>query len=77
MSRERLSAARRGDYVPQIFMEGAYIVASGGIIAAAVAIAMSVGRAREAKNAETHGSARWAQPKEIAEARLLDPDGWC
>jgi type IV secretion system protein VirD4 len=62
-------------YAPQIFVEGGYIAASGGVIAAAVAIALSVWRAREAKNAETYGSARWAQPKEIERAGLLGPDG--
>jgi type IV secretion system protein VirD4 len=62
-------------YAPDIFIEGAYIAASGGIIAAAVAIGMSVWRAREAKNAETYGSARWAQPKEIDAAGLGGPDG--
>jgi type IV secretion system protein VirD4 len=62
-------------YAPSIFIEGAYIAASGGIIAAAVAIGMSVWRAREAKNIETYGSARWAQPKEVEEAGLLGPDG--
>jgi type IV secretory pathway TraG/TraD family ATPase VirD4 len=62
-------------YAPSIFIEGAYIAASGGIIAAAVAIGMSVWRAREAKNAETYGSARWAQTKEIEQAGLLAPDG--
>ncbi|MEO7025970.1 MAG: type IV secretory system conjugative DNA transfer family protein, partial [Caulobacteraceae bacterium] len=62
-------------YAPAIFIEGAYIAASGGIIAAAVAIGMSVWRAREAKSAETYGSARWAQDKEIEQAGLLGPDG--
>ena len=62
-------------YAPSIFVEGAYIAASGGLIAAAVAIGMSVWRAREAKNAETYGSARWALPKEIEQAGLLGPDG--
>ncbi len=62
-------------YAPSIFVEGAYLAASGGIIAAAVAIGMSVWRAREAKSAETYGSARWAQPKEIERAALLRPDG--
>jgi type IV secretion system protein VirD4 len=62
-------------YAPSIFIEGAYIAASGGIIAAAVAIGMSVWRAREAKNIETYGSARWAQPKEVEEAGMLGPDG--
>ena len=62
-------------YAPSIFTEGAYIAASGGVIAAAVAIGMSVWRAREAKNAETYGSARWAQAREIEQAGLLSPDG--
>jgi len=62
-------------YAPDIFIEGAYIAASGGIIAAAVAIGMSVWRAREAKNVETYGSARWARPEEVAAAGLLGPDG--
>jgi len=62
-------------YAPSIFVEGAYIASSGGLIAAAVSIGMSVWRAREAKNAETYGSARWAQPKEIEQAGLLGPDG--
>ena len=62
-------------YAPSIFIEGAYIASSGGLIAAAVAIGMSVWRAREAKNIETYGSARWAAEKEIEEAGLLGPDG--
>jgi len=62
-------------YAPQIFIEGAYIAASGGLISAAVAIGMSVWRAREAKNAETYGSARWARPDELTAAGLLAPDG--
>ena len=44
-----------------IFVEGAYIAASGGIAAVVVAIAMSVWRAREIKKVTTYGSARWAE----------------
>jgi type IV secretion system protein VirD4 len=62
-------------YAPSIFVEGAYIAASGGIMAAAVAIGMSVWRAREAKTVETYGSARWARAEEVAGAGLLGPDG--
>jgi type IV secretion system protein VirD4 len=62
-------------YAPSIFMEGAYIAASGGFISIAVAIAMSVWRAREAKNVETYGSARWANRREVDAAGLLGPDG--
>ena len=62
-------------YAPSIFVEGAYIAASGGFISIAVAIGMSVWRAREAKNAETYGSARWASIAEAKDAGLLGPDG--
>ena len=62
-------------YAPSVFVEGGYIAASGGIIAVVVAIGMSVWRAREAKNVETYGSARWAEAKEIEQAGLLGPDG--
>ena len=62
-------------YAPPIFAKGGIIAASGGFIAIAVAIGMSVWRAREAKNVATYGSARWAEKSEIKEAGLLDPDG--
>ncbi|USI71540.1 conjugal transfer protein TraG [Sphingomonas morindae] len=62
-------------YAPAIFVEGAYIAASGGFIAIAVAIGMSVWRAREAKRVETYGSARWAEAKEVKAAGLLGADG--
>ncbi len=62
-------------YAPPIFVEGAYIAASGGFISIPVAIGMSVWRAREAKNVETYGSARWADGKEVKAAGLLGPDG--
>ena len=62
-------------YAPSIFVEGAYIAASGGFIAAAMAIGMSVWRAREAKKVETYGSARWADIHEVKAAGLLGPDG--
>ncbi len=62
-------------YAPPIFAKGGIIAASGGFIAIAVAIGMSVWRAREAKNVATYGSARWAEKTEIKDAGLLDPDG--
>ena len=62
-------------YAPDIFIEGSYIAASGGLISVVVAIGMSVWRAREAKNVETYGSARWAQSQEVKAAGLLGPDG--
>ena len=62
-------------YAPPIFVEGGMIAASGGFITIAVAIGMSVWRAREAKNVATYGSARWAEPEEVKSAGLLDQDG--
>lgn len=62
-------------YAPEIFAKGGMIAASGGFIAIAVAIGMSVWRAREAKNAATYGSARWADKEEARSAGLLNPDG--
>jgi type IV secretion system protein VirD4 len=62
-------------YAPQVFVEGAYIASSGGFISIAVAITMSVWRAREAKTAATYGSARWATLREIRAAGLTAPDG--
>src|SRR3981189_45735 len=46
-------------YAPHVFVEGAYIASSGGFISIAVAIGMSLWRAREANTPATHGSARW------------------
>ena len=62
-------------YAPHIFLEGALIAASGGFVSIAVAIGMSVWRAREASHAETYGSARWANADEVKAAGLLGPDG--
>lgn len=62
-------------YAPEIFNKGGVIAASGGFIAIAVAIGMSVWRAREAKNVQTYGSARWANKKEVESAGLLGADG--
>ena len=62
-------------YAPDVFVEGATIAASGGFLSIAVAIAMSVWRAREARTAVTYGSARWAAQTEIRAAGLTSPDG--
>ncbi|MCC6469705.1 MAG: conjugal transfer protein TraG [Alphaproteobacteria bacterium] len=62
-------------YAPGIFVTGAFIAGSGGLAGFGVAIAMSIHRARELKNAETYGSARWATEKEVRAAGLLGPNG--
>lgn len=62
-------------YAPDIFSKGAMIAASGGFLAIVVAIALSVWRAREAREARTYGSARWALATEIRKAGLLADKG--
>ena len=62
-------------YAPRVFIEGAVIASSGGFAAIAIAIGMSVWRAREAKETTTYGSARWATTQEIRTAGLLGSDG--
>ncbi|MDN3275985.1 conjugal transfer protein TraG [Frankia sp. RB7] len=62
-------------YAPQVFVEGAFIAALGSLASVAVAVAMSVWRAREAKIVETYGSARWADVREVRATGLLEPNG--
>ncbi|EPX79317.1 conjugal transfer protein TraG [Litoreibacter arenae] len=62
-------------YAPRVFMEGAAIAGAGGIASIAVAILLSVLRAREASDVTTYGSARWAGLKDIIAARLFAEDG--
>ncbi|MDX8527885.1 conjugal transfer protein TraG [Mesorhizobium sp. MSK_1335] len=62
-------------YAPNIFVEGGLIAVSGGFLSIVVAIGMSVWRAREAKNVQTYGSARWAERREVETAGLLGADG--
>ncbi|HWW24901.1 MAG TPA: conjugal transfer protein TraG, partial [Caulobacter sp.] len=62
-------------YAPAVFLRGAAIAASGGILSVAVAIAMAVWRARDTGRAHTFGSARWASDQEVRDANLLGEDG--
>jgi type IV secretion system protein VirD4 len=62
-------------YAPKIFADGAIIASSGGVLAVAAAVCMSLRRTREAKPITTYGSARWATKAEIRAAGLLGPDG--
>src|SRR5487761_2277389 len=62
-------------YARGVFVEGAYIAASGGIAAVVVAVTMSVWRAREVKKVTTYGSARWAETQEVRLAGFLGNDG--
>ncbi|PZV40488.1 conjugal transfer protein TraG [Mesorhizobium kowhaii] len=62
-------------YAPGIFVKGGLIAVSGGFLSIIVAIGMSVWRAREVKNVQTYGSARWADRREVEAAGLLGTDG--
>jgi len=62
-------------YAPAIFETGALIAVSGAMAGIVLAIGMSVWRAREAKRAETYGSARWASRREIERAKMLGDAG--
>jgi type IV secretion system protein VirD4 len=62
-------------YAPAVFLRGAVLAAAGSLIGVAAAIAMSVGRAREASKVTTYGSARWADEQDIKRAGLFDDAG--
>ena len=62
-------------YAPSVFARGAFIAAGGALAAVAVAIALSVWRAREAGRVTTYGSARWAEEAEVRAAGLLGDGG--
>jgi type IV secretion system protein VirD4 len=62
-------------YAPPILIEGMIIAASGGFMAVAAAVFMSVLRAREAHDVDTYGSARWAKREDVNRAGLFTSDG--
>lgn len=62
-------------YAPRIFLTGGFIAASGGVLSVPAALAIAIWRAREARRAQTFGSARWASKKEIAKAGLIGDTG--
>ena len=62
-------------YAPVVFDEAGAIAAAGGLVGCGAAIFGSVWRARQSRNVTTYGSARWAGPRDIAAAGLLDERG--
>ncbi len=62
-------------YAPQVFDTGGMIAAGSGLLAVAVAIAMSVWRSRQMRKVTTYGSARWADAADIRKAGLTQPAG--
>jgi type IV secretion system protein VirD4 len=62
-------------HAPRIFIKGAYIAASGGLMSVAVSFGLSIWRARDSRAIATYGSARWATSREVRRAGLLGLDG--
>ncbi|TDR32089.1 type IV secretory system conjugative DNA transfer VirD4/TraG family protein [Aquamicrobium defluvii] len=72
-NRQAVSAATGGE--DDVARPPPRIAASGGFLSIAVAITLSVMRAREASDIDTYSSARWAERPEIENASLLGEDG--
>src|ERR1700676_2928721 len=62
-------------YAPEIFRGGFVICAVGPLLGVIAMLAFAVWRARKARVASTHGSARWALPDEYRAAGLLGGAG--
>jgi type IV secretion system protein VirD4 len=62
-------------YAPAIFNKGGLIAGFSSLLGTAAAITLSVWRARFAKYVTTYGSARWALPREVAQAGLTTDAG--
>jgi type IV secretion system protein VirD4 len=62
-------------YAPGVFLRGGALAAASGLLAAAVAIIMSVWRSRQSRLITTYGSARWGTDRDVASAGLLNAAG--
>jgi type IV secretion system protein VirD4 len=62
-------------YAPEVFRGGFVICAVGPLLGVIAMLAFAVWRARKARVASTHGSARWALPGEYRAAGLLSGAG--
>jgi type IV secretion system protein VirD4 len=62
-------------YAPRVFVTGGLIAGGSGLFGALSAILGSVWRARQSRLVTTYGSARWATPREVAQAGLTRPAG--
>ncbi|MEQ1802577.1 MAG: conjugal transfer protein TraG [Gammaproteobacteria bacterium] len=62
-------------YAPRVFNTGGLIAGGSGLLGAVSAILGSVWRARQSRLVTTYGSARWATPREVAQAGLTRPAG--
>jgi len=62
-------------YAPEVFNKAGFLAAGGGLFGIIIAVLGSLWRARQDKHVTTYGSARWARPEEIREARLFKSEG--
>lgn len=62
-------------YAPHVFDKAGALAGASGFLGCGSAIAGSLWRSRHARNVTTYGSARWAAPREIAQAGLLGDAG--
>lgn len=68
---------RFGDASPSTFDRAGLIASGGSATAVLLAFGMSIWRARQSSTATTHGSARWAMPREVRAAGLTKDAGVC
>ena len=68
---------RFGDAHPSTFDRAGLIASGGSATAVLLAFGMSIWRARQSRTATTHGSARWAMPREVRAAGLTKDAGVC
>ncbi len=68
---------RFGDASPSTFDRAGLIASGGSATAVLLAFGMSIWRARQSRTATTHGSARWAMPREVRAAGLTKDAGVC
>ena len=62
-------------YARHIFETGALIFLTGVFISVAIAFGFSLWRSREARNAGTYGTARWATSSDVRQLNLTKGDG--
>jgi type IV secretion system protein VirD4 len=62
-------------YAPAVFLRGAVVAASGGLLSAAAAVVLSISAAKDKGPASTFGSARWARAAEVRSAGLTGEAG--
>jgi len=68
---------RFGDTYTSTFDRAGLIASGGSATAVLLAFGMSIWRARQSSTSTTHGSARWAMPREVRAAGLTKDAGVC